>query len=76
LEFHDFSPPINPTLDQQSDGLKKGLGRALKWATRGVLSTGALLEACLHDQRFDRQDEDNRGEWLWKINLHQDGKRM
>lgn len=67
MQFDDFSPPAAPTLDQQRDALQKGLGRAVQWATAGLLSTGPLLNACLHDQRFDRQCEDNRGEWLWKL---------
>jgi hypothetical protein len=32
-----------------------------------VLAAEPLLDACQHDQRFDRQCEDNRGEWLWKL---------
>ncbi len=67
MQFDDFSPPAVPTLDQQRDALQKGLGRAVQWATAGFLSTEPLLNACLHDQRFDRQCEDNRGEWLWKL---------
>lgn len=55
------------SLDQQRDARQKGLGRAVQWATAGLLSTGPLLNACLHDQRFDRQCEENRGEWLWKL---------
>ena len=39
----------------------------MQWATAGVLAAEPLLDACLHDQRFDRQFEDNRGEWLWKL---------
>ncbi len=39
----------------------------MQWATVGVLAAEPLLDACLHDQRFDRQFEDNRGEWLWKL---------
>jgi len=39
----------------------------VQWATAGVLAAEPLLDACLHDQRFDRQCEDNRGQWLWKL---------
>jgi hypothetical protein len=31
------------------------------------LADGPLIDACLHDKRYDRQCEDNRGEWLWTI---------
>lgn len=69
MQFDDFSPSALPSLDQQRDALQKGLGRAVQWATAGLLSKEPLLNACLHDQRFDRQCEDNRGEWLWKLIL-------
>ena len=64
MEFLDFSPPPIPTRIQQQDALQKGVGRAVTWAERGQLDLDVLLEACLHDQRFDRQCEANRGEWL------------
>jgi len=67
LQFLDFSPSTVPSLDQQRDALQKGLGRAVQWATAGMLAAEPLLDACLHDQRFDRQCEDNRGQWLWKL---------
>ena len=67
MQFLDFSPPAIPTLDQQRDALRKGLGRATQWAAAGLLAKEALLEACLEDQRFDRHFEDNRAGWLWKI---------
>lgn len=67
LEFTDFSPPTNPSLDEQRDALRKGLGRCAAWANSGRLVSKLLLEACLHDQRFDRQIEENRGDWLWSL---------
>lgn len=42
----------------------------MQWAAAGVLAAEPLLNACLHDQRFDTQCEDHRGEWLWKIIAH------
>lgn len=39
----------------------------MQWAIAGVLDPNPLFDACLHDQRFDRQCESNRGEWLWWI---------
>jgi hypothetical protein len=63
--FGDFSPPLLPSLPQQQDALKKGLGRAALWAHSGRLSESPLLEACLIDQRFDSQIESPRGNWLW-----------
>ncbi len=56
-----------PTLEQQRDALRKGLGRARLWAERGCLDQDVLLEACLRDLRYDRQCEGCRGEWLWGL---------
>lgn len=67
MQFQDFSPPTNPSLVQQRDALQKGLGRAMHWAEGDVLDEELLLHACLHDQRYDPEFEDNRGEWLWKL---------
>jgi hypothetical protein len=67
MKFSDHSPPASPSLDQQRDALRKGLGRAMQWAIGGRLDDGPLLEVCLHDQRFDGQVEDSRGDWLWKM---------
>jgi hypothetical protein len=67
MKFSDYSPPASPPLDQQRDALRKGLGRAMQWAARGRLDDEPLLEACLHDQRFDWQVEDSRGDWLWDM---------
>jgi len=63
----DFSPPPSPTLDQQRDALRKGLGRAMQWAMAGRLADAPLLEACLRDLRYDAQLEEPRGEWLWRM---------
>ena len=63
----DFSPPPTPSLDQQRDALKKGLGRATEWASRRLLDDEPLLEACLQDGRYDTQIENERGDWLWKM---------
>jgi hypothetical protein len=67
MHFADFSPPATPSLDQQRDALKKGLGRAMQWAMRSVLDDEPLLAACLQDGRHDTQIEDTRGDWLWKM---------
>ena len=67
MEFADFSPPHDPSPDQQRDALRKGLGRAVQWALSGRLQDGPLLEACLADQRFDLQVEGPRGDWLWRM---------
>ena len=67
MQFVNFEPPSSPSLDQQRDALKKGLGRTMRWARSGVLEDGPLLEACLRDQRFDMQIEEPRGRWLWRL---------
>src|SRR5438270_7153266 len=67
MKFGEYSPPQTPSLDQQRDALQKGLGRALQWAQRGRLREEPLLDACLNDQRFDRQIDGQRGDWLWRI---------
>ena len=67
MEFSDFSPPCAPSLEQQCDALQKGLGRAVMWASTGRLDQEALLDACLHDKRYDTQCEDERTDWLWNI---------
>jgi len=67
MRFTDFSPPLSPTLDQQLDALKKGLGRAVQWAQSGRLDGEALLEVCLRDFRYDTQVVDSRGDWLWRL---------
>jgi hypothetical protein len=63
----DYSPATSPTLAEQRDALRKGLGRAVIWGTHGHLDEATLLDACLHDWRFDRSFEEYRGEWLWQI---------
>jgi hypothetical protein len=67
MQLIDFEPPPSPSLDQQRDALKKGLGRAMQWALSGKLEDEPLLEACLRDQRYDRQCEGSRGDWLWRL---------
>lgn len=67
MQFLDFSPPSSPTVEQQGDDLKKGLGRCVGWAERGALADGPLLDACLHDKRFDWQTEGRRSDWLWSL---------
>ena len=67
MKFGDYSPPLSPSLEQQRDALKKGLGRALQWALSGRLDERLLLEACLHDQRFDTQFNSSRGDWFWQM---------
>lgn len=67
MKFGDYSPPSLPSLVQQRDALRKGLGRTAHWARSGRLGEELLLEACLRDQRFDTQVEDCRGDWLWEM---------
>jgi hypothetical protein len=67
MKFVDYSPPAEPTLDQMKDALQKGLGRAIRWAREGRLDDDALLAACLTDQRYDRQCEERRTDWLWEL---------
>jgi hypothetical protein len=67
MKFGDFSPPTAPSLDEQQDALRKGLGRAVIWADSNKLADDDLLYACLHDLRYDQQIEDVRGEWLWGL---------
>ena len=66
-KFIDFSPPRSPSLDQQRDALRKGLGRAVQWASVGCLADEPLLDACLKDQRHDMQIDGCRAKWLWQI---------
>ena len=67
MQFGDFSPPPWPSLECQQDALRKGLGRAVQWASTGRLTEVPLLAACLRDQRFDLQVEESRGDWIWRI---------
>ena len=67
MPFLDFSPATEPSAEQQRDALQKGLGRVGPWATTGVLASESLLDACLNDKRVDRQCEDKRGEWKWRL---------
>lgn len=67
MQFRDYSPAATPSPDDQRDALRKGLGRAAQWAAAGRLDADLLLEACLHDQRFDTQCEGMRGDWLWRL---------
>lgn len=39
----------------------------MQWAMAGKLDEGVLLDACLHDMRYDHQCEESRGTWLWQI---------
>ncbi len=65
--FEDYSPSKEPTVDQQRDALRKGLGRAVLWSRSGRLDPELLLDACLRDLRYDRQIEEPRGHWLWEM---------
>ena len=67
MRFADLSPTSSPSRDQQRDALRKGLGRAMQWATTRRLDDDLLLAACLEDQRYDQQLEDSRGDWLWPM---------
>ena len=67
MQFIDYAPSSSPSLNQQRDALRKGLGRAIQWAAMGRLEDDPLLAACLQDQRYDRQLEDSRGDWLWRM---------
>lgn len=74
MKFADFSPAAVPSLDQQRDALRKGLGRAFLWAQQGQLDVDLLLDACLHDWRFDRGFEIVREDWLWQMMTLDDRK--
>ena len=39
----------------------------MQWAMTGNLDEAVLLDACLHDLRYDGQCEKTRGTWLWRI---------
>lgn len=67
MRLTDFRPSSSPTLSEQRDALQKGLGRSMQWAKAGLLNAGPLLEMCLIDRRYDRQCENPRGDWLWKL---------
>jgi hypothetical protein len=67
VKIADYSPVTSPSLDRQRDALQKGLGRAIQWAMAGQLDEALLLDACLHDLRYDGQCEESRGTWLWQI---------
>jgi hypothetical protein len=56
-----------PTVEDQTNALEKGLGRAYLWAQAGHVKPECMLDACVSDYRFDRQCEDARGDWLWQI---------
>jgi hypothetical protein len=61
-------PTAHPESKHLQDAIEKGLGRALFWAKKGLWTDKAiLLNACLHDLRYDRQCEESRGPWLWQI---------
>ncbi len=67
MDYKDYAPSDFPTLEEQEDALRKGLGRALYWAKAGLLDSGVLLQACLNDWRFDRSVDEMRANWLWRI---------
>jgi hypothetical protein len=67
MRFEDAQPPSSPSLDQQRDALRKGLGRAMLWAIDRSLDDEPLLAACLEDLRYDMQVEGSRGDWLWRM---------
>lgn len=39
----------------------------MEWARAGRLDEEALLDACLHDQRYDRQCEEDRTSWMLEL---------
>ena len=67
MQFRDFSPTQTPTLAEQRDALRKGLGRARLWARAGQLADEPLCEACITDFRYDHSIDDIRGQWLWGL---------
>ncbi len=68
IEF-EYPPQDRPTLEQQQDALRKGLGRCHQWSVSGILNHEALLHACLNDLRYDRQCNEPRSDWLWSLML-------
>lgn len=67
MKITDYCPATSPSVDQQGDALQKGLGRAMLWAREGHLDEALLLDACLHDKRFDVTVNECRGDWLWQL---------
>ena len=67
MQHANYAPATRPTAIDEQQALQKGLGRAMLWAKKGLLTDAPLLDACLHDKRYDIQCEDNRGGWLWDI---------
>lgn len=68
IEDLAIEPVEQPDGEKCRDALQKGLGRAVLWAQDGRWKDrDILLQACLHDQRYDRQCEESRGKWLWGI---------
>lgn len=67
MKFVDYEPSASPSLEQQRDALRKGLGRSRLWALAGRLDDEPLLEACLQDHRYDWQIDATRGDWLWEM---------
>lgn len=63
----DPRPSLTPTLDEQRDALRKGLGRAVQWAFAGTLEDAPLLEACTQNLVYDTQIDGLRTEWLWRL---------
>ena len=58
-------PQLSHPLNSSETHCRRGL--AGPWATAGVLASESLLDACLNDKRVDRQCEDKRGEWKWRL---------
>lgn len=75
MNFSDYSPPTSPSLAEQQDAFRKGLGRARQWAEAGRLADELLLRACLTDHRYDTDVEDPRADWLWQIIATVDAKQ-
>ena len=57
------------TLSEFRDALRKGKGRTYLHVVRHAdeKMKNALVEACNHDLRYDRQCEDDRSEWTYSL---------
>ena len=67
----------NKDLKTFSDLLQKGLGRTFDFikSQDKLKIRETLLNACLHDLRYDSQSESSRAEWLFElINLTEDSE--
>jgi hypothetical protein len=63
----EISPQDESIYPKFTQALKKGLGRAYLYVLNNSLAdvVDLVLDACLHDQAYDRQSESSRAVWLF-----------